>query len=164
MHRGPILVDATMMLEAMRVGGWNALRGAYHLETVEKCLEEVLTGPKSPFLNEPVMMAGFPHTLKTVHTVSDLELATARLRPGPAIDDGEMALWAHAIGRQDGWALCGPDTASMRWGHENGYRDRLLSLGRLVADIGFRPKSPLRRHYEQAWLDEVLRKLILGIL
>jgi hypothetical protein len=97
-----------------------------------------------------------------VAQASPMEQAAFALRPGPPIDDGERDLWAHAIGRSDEWTLCGPDRASMRWGYENGYRDRLISLGRLFADIGQRPK--LRRHYEQAWLDEVMRKLVLGVL
>ena len=164
MHRGPILLDATAMLEAIRVEAWNPLRGAYQIESVETCVEEVLTGPKSPFADIPLRIAAFPHTLKAVHAVSDLQLVAATLRPGPSIDRGELALWAHALGRTDAWGLCGPDRASMRWGYENGYRDRLLSLGKLLSDIGFKPKLPLRAHHEQAWLTDVLNKLALGIL
>jgi hypothetical protein len=52
----------------------------------------------------------------------------------------------------------------MRWGYENGFRDKLTSLGQLLADIGHRTNPPLKPHHDQAWLNEVMRKLTLGIL
>jgi hypothetical protein len=96
--------------------------------------------------------------------VTPTQRAALALRPGPVLDDGERDLWAHAVDRQDSWMLCGPDRASMRWGYENGFRDKLTSLGQLLADIGHRTNPPLKPHHDQAWLNEVMRKLTLGIL
>ena len=51
---------------------------------------------------------------------------------------------------------------SMRFGYEQGQRNRLVSLGALLQGLGYSPKGRLRAHFEQNWLDEVVRKLILG--
>jgi len=77
------------------------------------------------------------------------------------LDDGERALWAHAISRKDTWVLCGPDKASLRIGIRLGLRDRLISLERLLGDVGFKPKLDLRTPYTQKWLDQALAQLAL---
>lgn len=43
-QRPPILVDTNIIIEAVRTGCWNALRGRYDLVTVEKCREEARSG------------------------------------------------------------------------------------------------------------------------
>lgn len=67
-------------------------------------------------------------------------------------------LWAHAIGRNDTWVLCGPDKASLRIGIRLGLKERLVSLERLLADVG-RPKVNLRPPYMQKWLEQALAQL-----
>ena len=75
---------------------------------------------------------------------SDAERARALVRDGEIamLDEGEQALWAHALARADAWVLCGPDKASLRIGVRLGLRDRLVALERLLDDAGFRPKTP----------------------
>jgi hypothetical protein len=77
------------------------------------------------------------------------------------LDVGERSLWAHALTRQDAWVLCGPDKASMRFGIRAGFRDRLVSLERLLGDAGHRPRAALRRNYTSRWLDMALAELAL---
>jgi hypothetical protein len=75
------------------------------------------------------------------------------------LDNGEKALWAHAIARPDAWVLCGPDKASLRIGIRFGFRDRLIALERLLADTGFRPKTPLKVAYRSDWLARTLTEI-----
>ena len=75
------------------------------------------------------------------------------------LDEGEKALWAHALARADTWMLCGPDKASMRIGVRLDLRDRLISLERLLDDAGFRPRTRLRSAYSQDWLTRALVEL-----
>ena len=75
------------------------------------------------------------------------------------LDAGEQMLWAHALSRSDAWVLCGPDKASLRVGIRLGFRDRLVSLERLLADLGHRPKTALREAHTQRWLDRTLGEL-----
>ena len=102
--------------------------------------------------------------LAAVHRVSRVELARVDLLGGSLLDEGEKALWAHALTRNDAWLLCGPDGASMRFGFQQGLRDRLVALGSLLNDIGHRPRVPLRTQYERAWLDRLIHDLVMGIL
>ncbi|HWE99132.1 MAG TPA: hypothetical protein VG248_04995 [Caulobacteraceae bacterium] len=154
-------MDTNALIEAHRVGAWRALSRGYGLETVETCLAELGTGHRAPPTD---VLKATRADLAAVHEVAPAQRAMLALREGPALDEGERDLWAHALTRADGWVLCGPDTASMRWGFENGFRDRLVSFGRMVNDIGLRPRIPLRPQFEPAWLDEVMRKCALGIL
>ncbi len=43
-HRGTVLVDTNVILEAHRTGTWRALTGGYRVETVEECVTETQTG------------------------------------------------------------------------------------------------------------------------
>ena len=61
------------------------------------------------------------------------------------LDAGEQMLWTHALTRSDAWVFCGPDKASLRLGIRLGFRERLVSLERLLLDAGFRSKIDLRR-------------------
>ena len=75
------------------------------------------------------------------------------------LDEGEKALWAHALARPDAWVLCGPDKASLRIGVRLNLRDRLVALEYLLKDAGFRPKMSLKIAYRQDWLDRTLAEL-----
>lgn len=158
---GPVLVDTNVVVEAWRVDAWRALCGGYSLETVEECVIETQTGfqkrrPEQQIDRETVL-AG----LKTVHKISDAERAASLIRDGEIamLDEGEKALWAHALARLDAWVLCGPDKASLRIGVRLGFRDRLVSLERLLDDAGFHPRTPLRGAYRQDWLSRTLVEL-----
>ena len=159
--RGPVLMDTNAVIEAWRVDGWRALSGGYRLETVEECVSETNTGyqrrrPEQQ-IEAKALLAGF----KAVHMVSDAERATALIRESEIamLDEGEKALWTHALARADAWVLCGPDKASLRIGIRVKLRDRLVSLERLLGDAGFRPRTPLRRQYGEDWLSRTLAEL-----
>jgi hypothetical protein len=159
--RGPVLVDTNVIIEAWRVDAWRALRGGYALETVEECVIETQTGYQNrrpeQQIDQETLLAG----LKAVNKVSDDDRAAALIRDGEIamLDEGEKALWAHALARTDAWVLCGPDKASLRIGVRLGFRDRLVALERLLDDAGFRPKKPLKGAYRQDWLNRTLVEL-----
>ena len=154
-------MDTNAVIEAWRVDAWRALCGGYRLETVEECVSEANTGYQrrrpEQRIEAKALLAGF----KAVHKVTDGERAAALIRDGEIamLDEGEKALWTHALARADAWVLCGPDKASLRIGTRAKLRDRLVSLGRLLEDAGFRPKTPLRKQYGQDWLSRTLAEL-----
>jgi hypothetical protein len=158
---GPVLIDTNAIIEAWRVNAWRALRGGYTLETVEECVVETQTGFQRRRQEEQIDRDALLDGLKAVHTVSDIERASAFLRDGEIamLDEGEKALWSHALARSDVWVLCGPDKASLRIGIRLKLRDRLIALERLLDDAGFRPKTPLRTAYRRDWLDRTLAEL-----
>jgi len=158
----PILLDTNVILECHRVGAWRAMH-RYKLQTVEKCIEETHTGHQNRRPEQQIDVQALCADFDRIFAVSQNDLAQAVTRE-PSIrglDDGELYLWAHALTRADVWYLCGPDKASMRIGVKLGLRDRLLSLEKLLADIGHRPKLGLGPGYTTKWLNDTLSQFVI---
>lgn len=160
---GVVLVDTNVILETHRTGSWRTLAARYRLKTVEDCVTETQTGALNRRPEQRIDEAALRGALRAIHSVSPLERAQAVLRDErlAMLDAGERALWSHALGRTDAWVLCGPDAASLRIGVRLGLRDRLVALEALLADVGFRPRTPLRRNYTRAWHAERIAMLAL---
>jgi hypothetical protein len=154
-------VDTNVIIEAWRVDAWRALAGGYALETVEECVIETQTGFQNRRSEQQVDRETLLAGLKAIHKVSDAERAAALVRDGEIamLDEGEKALWAHALARSDSWVVCGPDKASLRIGVRLNMRDRLVALEGLLDDAGFRPKTPLKGAYRQDWLSRAIIEL-----
>ena len=131
--RESVLVDTNAIIEAYRTRSWRALSGGWPVETVEACVAETQTGFQLRLKDEAIDLAALRSSLAAVHSVSVRERAELALRKeNIALDAGEEALWAHALGRNDAWMLCGPDRASLRCGVRLGHRERLVSLEKLL--------------------------------
>lgn len=166
-HPGPVLVDTNVILESYRIGAWRALSGGYPVETVEDCITETQTGFQRRRPEQMIDPAELRASMAAVHGVTDRELASVALKASDiALDTGERSLWAHALIRTDGWVLCGPDKASLRFGVRLGFRDRLFALEQLFDAAGYRPKQPLKTAYTSNWLATTLNELVIseGIL
>lgn len=162
-HFGPVLVDTNVIIECWRVGSWKALTSGYAVETVAMCFMETQTGFQRRRPEAQIDSAILTDTIRKVHVVADADHAEALTRD-PLIaflDEGERALWAHAVSREGAWVLCGPDKASLRIGIRLGLKDRLVSLERLLGDVGFRPRIDLKLPYGQKWLEQTLAQLAL---
>lgn len=163
MATGPVLVDTNVILEAHRTGSWRALRGGHRLETVEECVTETQTGAQNRRPEQRIDEAVLRADLKAVHTRTDRERAAALARDEflAFLDDGERALWCHALARTDAWVLCGPDKASLRLGVRLGLRERLVALEALLNAVGHRPKIALRPAYTLAWHREWIARIVV---
>jgi hypothetical protein len=158
-------MDANSTIEAHRVGAWGALAARYRLVMVETCVDETQTGFQKRRPEETIDRAALVASLAEYHLDDLVRIMALQIDPsGVLLDAREMSLWAHAITRADDWLICGADEASMRFGFDRRKRDRLVSLGGLLADIGHRPAMPLRRNYEKAWLDALIHKLVMKLL
>lgn len=134
------------------------------METVEACVAETQTGFQLRLKEEAIDLAALRSFLAAVHSVSVRERAELTLRKGNiALDEGEEALWAHALGRNDAWMLCGPDKASLRCGVRLGHREKLVSLEELLKRVGHRT-SGLRPAYTQKWHKRVVGEIYLDEL
>ena len=159
---GTVLIDTNVIIEAHRVGAWKALTSGYAIETVEDVVIETMTGYQrrdpAQVIDQPTLRA----SLKAVHAVSTLQLATVALEAGEIqLDNGEKALWAHLLTRGDVWMMCGPDKASLRFGVRMKFRDRMIALETLLDDIGTRPKIELKPGYGRKWLDGKLSEYVV---
>ena len=159
-HQGPVLADTNVILEAHRIHAWRALSRCYAVETVEECVTETQTG----FQNRPPEHQVDPQQLRddlsAVHSVGPQEFAALAPRTDDIrLDPGERELWAHALGRKDDWMLCGPDRTSLLCGIRLGFRERMVSLERLLEDAGHRPRRPLHDNHTRQWLRKALNEL-----
>ena len=158
-----MLVDTNAIIESHRVRAWRALAGGYRVETVEDCVTETQTGFQRRRPEQSIDAGGLRTSLAAVHAVGDPERAELAVRVYDiALDLGEESLWAHAMGRDGPWFLCGPDKASLRCGVRLGYRDRLVSLEELLDGVGHRSRLDLKRQYTRRWLEGALSELALG--
>lgn len=159
-HQGPVVVDTNVIIEAWRAGAWRALANGYCVETVEDCVVETQTGFQRRSPAQQIDNSQLRGSLKAIHDVTDVDKATAHVRDQQFgfLDAGEQALWAHALTRQDGWILCGPDRASLRFGLRLGFRNRLVALEMLLRDAGLKSVK-LKPAYTSKWLTTTLAEL-----
>ena len=157
----PILLDNCAISACFVAGAWNALVNRYKLETVEEVASEAATGSQNREIIDPAEFR--KHVV--VHDVTRAERLAQEISHGglSALDDGERDLWVHALGRTDGWILCGPDTASVRFGVRAGYSNRLISLEKLLKGAGFAPKGKLALHQTEAWLQSKIGEFKLEL-
>lgn len=163
LRQRPLLVDTNLIIEAHATGCWKALVGAYNIETVEQVVQETQTGKqrreREVDINEAELRAKVQ-----VHQVSRDELHHVDTNGGAGLDDGEKHLWAHALTRTDAWILCGPDTASLKFGYEQSCKDRLVHLEAVLEEIGMKFPKNARPHFGRHWHEDTIGKLVFGHL
>ena len=158
-------MDANVIIESHRVGAWRALSSGYRVETVEDCVAETQSGFQLRRSEQSIAIGDLRASLSGEHSVVVQERAELAIRiEGIALDRGEESLWAHALGRNDEWVLCGPDRASLRCGVRLGFRDRIVSLQQLLDGVGHRAGTTLRGHYTTRWQEGALADLVLAEL
>lgn len=157
----PLLLDNCAISACYDCGGWKALVARYDLQTVEEVEQEATTGYQHRKIIDP---QEFRRDV-VVHPVEELERIEAKTQFEGlyALDDGESDLWVHALTRNDAWILCGPDIASIKFGIERGFRDKLISLEELLTAVGFKAKSPLKEQYTKKWLENLKSEISLEI-
>ena len=172
MTQSRVFVDTNVILEAFRTGCWSTICEHFAVETVEKCIEEALTGdPTEPGrVNVPAeeLIGG----LAARHPVTKKELATFALKHPDcqALDDGELHLlaWLSANGLlpQVMVLLSTADKAAIvATGRLNGL-DALVSLEHLAQNAGATrgQLAELKNHYRTGWLDEIKIKVRFGMI
>lgn len=167
-----VFVDTNVILEAFRIGCWSALTSTFSVETVEKCVEEALTGdpadPRHVAVDRDVLVEG----LAARHAVDKRTLARFALaHPASAgLDDGELHLlaWLHGQGlvATAKLLLSTADKAAIVAAGRLDWLDLVTSLEQLAQQAGVARMQldQMARHYRQQWLDEIKVKVRLGII
>lgn len=169
MAKQRVFVDTNIILEAFRTGCWSAITTRFSIETVEKCVEEALTGDP----DEPGRVDVDPEHLRAQlsgrHQVSDLALASFALAhpEWAGLDDGERHLlaWLKDMGLLGNAmiAISTADRAAVTSAFELGSGDSLISLEELIVTTrGSRPSGvTLRMHFSKQWLSQLKTDLLL---
>lgn len=159
-HRGPVLLDNNAIGDVVDLGLWKGLLASYPGQLVTVREIEGEAGTYFRGLSDGVALMASLQQLR-VHDVTRAERdAVAARTLGVALDPGERDLWAHALGRQDGWILCGPDKGTLRASVKLGLEARIVSLETLLQDAGLSTKG-LELHQTEAWLRRTIGPMIV---
>lgn len=172
MGKDRVFVDTNVVLEAFRTGCWAVICEHHAIETVEKCIEEALTGDPSNSAHVHITHDDLTGGLSGRHQVTKKQLANFALKyPGSqALDDGELHLLAwldsnHLLPTVKVMLSTADKAAIVAAGRINGL-DALVSLEHMAQTSGATRAqlSALKRHYRTSWLDEVRFKVRTGII
>jgi hypothetical protein len=172
MPKERVVLDTNVIIESFRIGCWTAICEHYAIETVEKCIEEAMTGDPSDPRYVPVDADALNAGLAARHSVQKLNIATLALEfpQAQGLDDGELHLLAHLHGNGafEGIRvmLSTADKAAIVVAHQIGWLDLLFSLESLAQSSGVTrlQVEKLAAQYRTRWLDEVRTKIRLGII
>lgn len=172
MSKPRVFVDTNVILEAFRTGCWKAICQNFSIETVEKCIEEAMTGNPEETGRVNVPLKELTDGLAARHDVTKKELAIFVLNnPGcQALDDGELHLlaWLHTNGLLSKVIVLlstADKAAIVATGRLDGL-DALVSLEHLALKSGITKGqlASLQNHYRNGWLDEIKSKVRLGVI
>lgn len=160
-----VLVDTNVIIEAHEANCWTSLTRFFACHTVEKVVEETQTGYQRRTPDRCIDIHNLRRSLACVANVSDEDRAAFNMRhQHPALDAGErdLLVYAEKVGN-DAWLLNSPDMAVVRFAHQIGWLDRLVSLEAMTHRLKLRPRRALAQNYTEAWLSERRTRLRLGV-
>lgn len=171
MKKTRVFADTNVILESFRIGCWTAVSTHFAIETVEKCVEETLTGNASDSNHIKVSNTELKKGLAAEYPVTNKDLASLVLyHPScSALDDGEMHLFAWILANKQ---LPSPinfittaDKAALIATHDLKWLNCAVSLEHLAEKAGVnRTKlNDLRLHYRDNWLSSKKTAIRLGV-
>jgi len=170
MSKTRIFVDTNIILEAFRINCWNALCQKYTIETVEKCIEESLSGNPNNPQHIPVKRKNLVKGLTAIHDPDKKDIANLRLNypETQGLDDGELHLiaWLYAqkIVPDALIQISTADKAAIVSISILGWLDSVTSLEQLLSGVGITKQQleKLREQYCSNWLKRIKTKICLN--
>ena len=172
MQKIRVFADTNVILESFRTGCWTAISSHFAIETVQKCVEETLTGNPGDPRHVTVPPADLKAGLAGEHPVTRKALAALVLAHPSCgtLDDGEKHLLA--------WLLANnllpsaivvvttADKAALVASNGLGWLDCAVSLEDLArkAGVGRANRDALALQYREDWLSSIKTKIMLGII
>ena len=172
MAKTRVLIDTNVILEAFRTSCWATISNRFAIETVEKCVEETLTGNPDDPRHVPVLPADLKRGLARQYPVTRKEIASLVLAH-PAcgvLDDGEKHLLAWLLANKllpsSAIVVTTADKAALVASHGLGWLDGVVSLEYLArkAGVGRVKLDALALQYREDWLSGIKTKIRLGII
>lgn len=170
MSKTRVFVDTNVILESFRVNCWTAICHNYAIETVEKCIEESLTGnssnPRHIHVDRNVLVNGLANS----HKISKRDIAKLVLDfpTCQGLDDGESHLfaWLYANGHHPEVLISTADKAAIVATSQLGWIDSTISLEKLIQQSGVSRQQfdKLAQHYRADWLSNIKLKIQLGVI
>ena len=172
MPKNRVFADTNVILESFRTGCWTAISSHFAIETVQKCVEETLTGNPGDPRHVTVPPAGLRAGLAGEHPVTRKELASLVLTHPSCgtLDDGEKHLLAWLLANKllpsAVIVVTTADKAALVASHGLGWLDCAVSLEDLArkAGVGRANLEALAFQYREDWLSSIKTKIRMGII
>lgn len=167
-----VFADTNVILEAFRTDCWSAISSHFTIETVEKCVEEALTGNPADSRHITVAPAKLKAGLASQHAVTRKDIVSLVLTH-PAcntLDDGEKHLFAWLFANEllpsQAIVVTTSDKAALVAAHGLGWLDCTTSLEDLArkAGVGRANLDALTLQYREDWLASIKTKIRMGII
>jgi hypothetical protein len=156
------LFDANAIVEAVRIGEWDALTGGLAVETVAEVAEECRRGDRTSMGYIAVSEADLAR-LRAIHPVPEEGRAEIELLPGSdAIHAGEMDLFWYAFNHPGAYSwVCSPDRGAIQFAVAHDLGDHLISLESALRAVG--RKAAPAAHFTERWLSVERTKAKLAV-
>ena len=172
MPKNRVFADTNVILESFRTGCWTAISSHFAIETVEKCVEETLTGNPGDPRHVTVPPADLREGLAGEHLVTRKELVSLVLAHPSCgtLDDGEKHLLAWLFSNKllpsAVIVVTTADKAALVASHGLGWLDCTVSLEDLArkAGVGRVKLDALALQYRKDWLSSIKTKIQMGII
>lgn len=166
-----VFADTNVIIESFRTNCWTAITTHFYFETVEKCVEEVLSGSPDDPRYVTVPPAELHAGLSSRHPVTRKELAALVMHPScTTLDDGEKHLWAWLLANKllpsKAILVTTADKAALIAANSLGWIDCVTSLEALARTAGVARVAldALGKQYREDWLSSVRIKIRLGVI
>lgn len=172
MAKRRIFLDANVIIESFRISVWAELSNGHHLETVDMCEREALTGQTTCYGRVAVDSVTLKAGLQASHIVSRQERnkLTSAHSACVNMDPGEKDLFAHLFARHTQLppliVLSSADKGVIVRAKDLGWLEQLISLEELLQGCGVaRVKLACLDHqYSASFLSEKRTQVMLGII
>ena len=172
MQKIRVFADTNVILESFRTGCWAAISHLFSMETVEKCVEETLTGNPGDPRHVAVHPVDLNAGLAGQYSVNRKDIASLVLsHPScSTLDDGEQHLFAWLAASKllpsQVVVVTTADKAALVASHDLGWLDCMTSLEDLArrSAVGRANRDALALHYRDDWLSSIRTKIRLGVM
>lgn len=172
MQKIRVFADTNVILESFRTACWTAISSHFAIETVQKCIEETLTGNPGDSRHITVPPADLKAGLAGEHPVTRKELASLVLaHPScSTLDDGEKHLLAWLLANKllpsAAIVVTTADKAALVASHGLDWLGCAVSLEDLArkAGVGRANLDALALQYREDWLSSIKTTIRMGIL
>lgn len=163
MGKTRVFFDTNVILEANRISCWVSICNRYSVETVEKCIEEVLTGNPNDPNRVHVDRETLVNNLTARHLTNKKDILNLYSRDPDCseLDAGELHLFAFLESQRilpsDMILILTADKAAIEAIGRLGWLDSLDSLENLAQQSGVRQTTikSLKQQYSNGWLEQI---------
>lgn len=172
MSKTRVFVDTNIILESFRINSWNAICNAYAIETVDKCIEEALSGNSDNPQHISIKHEELTNRLSGRYNPTKKDIANLVIDypQTQGIDDGELHLFAWLYAQNllpNALILISTaDKAAITSTGLLGWLDSVTSLEYLLNNSGISKQQnhKLRNQYKTTWLDHVKTQIKLELI